>query len=97
MLARLHGIDGDGGVQTAGHTDADGLHIAPVEQGAIIDVRDGAVFLGEVVGAGRFDVGHGDQFGGVQLGDGLGVARGDATAADDAKTKTHEGKLLTSK
>ena len=63
MFARVQGIDGDLGMQAAGHADADGVNVVPVQQIMMVIVGVGAVFLREVIGAARLDIGNGDQFG----------------------------------
>ncbi len=76
VLARLHGVDGDSGVQAASSADAHGVDVRPVREGSIVGIGRAAVLGGELLNARQLDIGVRRGFGRVELGDGLGVAAG---------------------
>jgi hypothetical protein len=86
MLACLHGVNGDLGVETTGYTDAYGVNVVAGQQFMVVNVGIGVIFLGKVVGAAWHNVGNGDELRVGNLLEGLSMARGDASTANDAKT-----------
>ena len=57
MLARVHGVNGDLGMEATGDANRNGINICALQDGMIIGIGCRAIFGGKVVGAVGFDVG----------------------------------------
>ena len=73
-------------MHATGHANADCVQVRPRQQLVIIDVGGGPVFLGEALSTVGANVGDGHQPRLMHLFQRLGVARGNAAAANQAKT-----------